>query len=310
MADNSNRTLVCSVLFIDIVGYSKKGVGDQVRLKQNLTAVLTSALEQVPPRERVVVDTGDGAAVTFLGDPEGALFCGLAVLDKVGEIPVRMGINLGPVSLMKDINGLDNVIGDGINVAERVMSFADPGQILVSRSFYEVASRLSDEYGRIFKNEGERMDKHVREHEVYSVADGVVARRAAGSLVPRPSADDAGAAAVSEPAKIFDAGENLIITGYSRSSVQEALDQLKAQGAAVMSEITQHNNKWMASCEHPAIQMSGCKVEEMGSVRIVTGPTRAAVTAKVEELAQFGAVLTREIECTADVWIAVCESRR
>jgi hypothetical protein len=58
------------------------------------------------------------------------------------------------------------------------------------------------------------------------------------------------------------------------------------------------------------VKMSGCKVEEMGSIRIVTGPTLAAVTAKVEELAQFGAVLTREIECTADVWIAVCESRR
>jgi hypothetical protein len=63
----------------------------------------------VSPRDRVVVDTGDGAAVTFLGDPEGALFVGLAVLDKVGEIPVRLGINLGPVSLVKDINGRDNV---------------------------------------------------------------------------------------------------------------------------------------------------------------------------------------------------------
>jgi hypothetical protein len=32
LADNTNRTLVCSVLFIDIVGYSKKGVGEQVKL--------------------------------------------------------------------------------------------------------------------------------------------------------------------------------------------------------------------------------------------------------------------------------------
>ena len=56
-----------------------------------------------------MVDTGDGAAVTFLGDPERALYVGLEVFDNVGELPVRMGINLGPVSLMKDLNGLDNV---------------------------------------------------------------------------------------------------------------------------------------------------------------------------------------------------------
>ncbi len=83
---------------------------------------------------------GDGAAITFLGDPERALFVALEVFDNVADLPVRMGINLGPVSLMKDLNDRDNVIGDGINVAQRVMSFAAAGELLVSRFFYEVAS--------------------------------------------------------------------------------------------------------------------------------------------------------------------------
>ena len=166
--ETANRTLVCSVLFIDIVGYSKKGVTEQVRIKRAFNAVLAGALEQVPARERVVVDTGDGAAVTFLGDPEGALFVALAVLDAVGEVPVRMGINLGPVSLMKDINGADNVIGDGINVAERVMSFAAQDQLLVSRSFFEVVSLLSPDYASLFRQEPSRTDKHERAHELYS----------------------------------------------------------------------------------------------------------------------------------------------
>ena len=162
MADQATRTLVGSVLFIDIVGYSKKGVADQVKLKRLFNDLLTAALEQVSPRERVVVDTGDGAAITFLGDPEGALFVGLAVLDKIGEIPVRLGINLGPVSLVKDINGRDNVLGDGINAAERVMSFAGQGQLLVSRSFFEVMSLLSGDYAALFKQERSRLDKHNR----------------------------------------------------------------------------------------------------------------------------------------------------
>jgi len=35
---------------------------------------------------------------------------------------VRIGINLGPAKLVKDINGQLNIIGDGINVAQRAAS--------------------------------------------------------------------------------------------------------------------------------------------------------------------------------------------
>src|SRR5258706_1229316 len=49
------------------------------------------------------------------------------------------------------------------------MGFAQPGQILVSRSYYEVVLHISEGYTRLFNYEGSRTDKHVREHEVYSV---------------------------------------------------------------------------------------------------------------------------------------------
>jgi hypothetical protein len=78
-----------------------------------------------------------------------------------------------------DLNGRMNIIGDGINVAQRVMSFSRPGQLLVSRSFYEVVSCLSRDYLHLFQHEGSRTDKHVREHEVYSVGGAPAARRVA-----------------------------------------------------------------------------------------------------------------------------------
>jgi len=95
------------------------------------------------------------------------------------QMKMRIGINLGPVKLVKDINSHPNIIGDGINVAQRVMSFAAPGQILVSRSFHEVVSRMSDDYDLLFHYEGSRTDKHVREHEVYAVQPGVPINRRA-----------------------------------------------------------------------------------------------------------------------------------
>src|SRR5256714_4479589 len=185
--ESSGRTLVCSVLFLDIVEYSKKPVSDQRQLKQEFNRLLSKALEQVPSRDRIILDTGDGAAVTFMGDPEDALFASMAVRDTAGALTVRLGVNLGPVRLVKDLNGQMNIIGDGINVAQRVMSFSHPGQLLVSRSFYEVVSCLSRDYANLFHHEGARTDKHVREHDVYSVVGGTPAsRRVADTVSPTP----------------------------------------------------------------------------------------------------------------------------
>ena len=182
MIEQPSRTLVCSIVFLDIVDYSAKPVAEQLLLKQSFNKLLSSALENVVPRDRVVLDTGDGAGITFLGDPEDALFVAMSLraaarAESSGALAVRIGINLGPVRLVKDINSQMNIIGDGINVAQRVMSFAQAGQLLVSRSFYEVVSCLSLDYASLFSYVGARTDKHVREHEVYSVGIGTDAAR-------------------------------------------------------------------------------------------------------------------------------------
>jgi class 3 adenylate cyclase len=182
MIEQPSRTLVCSIVFLDIVEYSTKPVAEQLLFKQAFNKLLSSALENVPARDRVVLDTGDGAAITFLGDPEDALFVAMSLraaarAEATGAIAIRIGINLGPVRLVKDINGQMNIIGDGINVAQRVMSFSQSGQLLVSRSFYEVVSCLSLDYASLFSYVGARTDKHVREHEVYSVGIGTDAAR-------------------------------------------------------------------------------------------------------------------------------------
>lgn len=189
----SNRTFICSVLFLDIVGYSKKPVAEQIQLKERLNALLTEALANVAPNDRIILDTGDGAALNFLGDPEDALFVSLSIRDALATpvphgpgLALRVGINLGPVKLVKDINGQPNIIGDGINVAQRVMSFAEPGQILVSRSYHEVVSRLSKDFAGLFHFEGSRTDKHVREHEVYAV------QAASREVLHRPAATKTG----------------------------------------------------------------------------------------------------------------------
>jgi class 3 adenylate cyclase len=180
----TNRTFICSTVFVDLVEYSKKSVAEQLALKDRFTSLLAESLQDIDVNERIILDTGDGAAMSFLGDPENALFVGMSLrqafksqdlTDPAATTPIRIGINLGPVKLVKDINGHPNIVGDGINVAQRIMSFADSGQILVSRSFQDVVSCLSDDYAALFKFEGSRTDKHVRDHEVYAVGDSAAA---------------------------------------------------------------------------------------------------------------------------------------
>lgn len=177
MEERSNKTIMCSVLFLDIIEYSKKSVTGQISLKERFNTYLSNAIHDVPVADRIILDTGDGAAINFLGDVEDALKSALSMREAMlNEDPnidppllVRIGINLGPVRLVRDINGQPNIVGDGINVAQRVMGFADASQILVSRSYYDAASRLSPAYAGMFHYQGSRTDKHVREHEVYAI---------------------------------------------------------------------------------------------------------------------------------------------
>ncbi|HKD09009.1 MAG TPA: tetratricopeptide repeat protein [Bryobacteraceae bacterium] len=173
--DKMDRTWLCSVLFMDIAAYSSQSVEIQIRLKERFNKYLSEALLDVPESERVILDTGDGAAICFLGAPEAAMFTALKLWRSFVEdcqkeslgLHVRLGVNLGPVKLVKDINGALNAIGDGMNAGQRIMSFASENQILVSQSYYEVVSRLSDDYKALFRLKGVETDKHIREHTVY-----------------------------------------------------------------------------------------------------------------------------------------------
>ena len=177
MNDRINKTSICSIVFLDIIDYSKKPDSEQIDFKNQFNDFINIALKDIAQNDRIILDTGDGAAIAYMGSPEDALFMALNIRDSIMKnneagqslMHVRFGINLGPVRVVKDINGRPNIIGDGINVAQRIMSFAQPNQILVSRSYYEITSRLTQEISQMFDYSGVKHDKHVRDHEVYSV---------------------------------------------------------------------------------------------------------------------------------------------
>lgn len=172
-----NRTWLCCVVFLDVVDFTQHHLQAQIVIKAHLDAQIQKLLINHGKDEYILLDRGDGAAVCFLVEPETALFFALDLRDAVGAqvnsgVPyeVRVGINLGPVKIVLDVNGDKTTLGEGINCAARIMDFAGPGQIYVSRSFYEVIGCLSQEYAELFSYLGKKADKHVREFDVYEVA--------------------------------------------------------------------------------------------------------------------------------------------
>lgn len=169
------RTLVCTLMALDLVGFAARPVDDQAALRKLFNDVMGKALRAIPPEVRIAVDTGTGAAVCFLGDPEEALQSALLLRDLLSQrcgavLPVRIGLHMGPVRIIADLNGRTSVVGDGINVAQRVMDFAQADQVLVSRAYYDVVSRITEDSAALFSPLGQYEDSHGRHHEVYSVA--------------------------------------------------------------------------------------------------------------------------------------------
>lgn len=107
-------------------------------------------------------------------------------------------------------------------------------------------------------------------------------------------------------AQYVETGHAILISGPSEASVRAALNAFVQQGSKVSSEVTQIGYTWVASCEKPA--SDDCKVEEFGFKRIVTGPSRAAVEAAVDQLVLSGARLVGEIEEADGRWVAVCDT--
>jgi class 3 adenylate cyclase len=178
----TGHTHLSSVLAANIVDFSRKPVTEQLLLKERFNALVATALAAVAADDRIVLDTGAGVAISFLGDPgdalrvAGKLRAAFRAALAAGAGPeVRIGIDLGPVRLVRGPGGTPSVVGDGINVAQRVSGFAAPGEILVSRAYHEALPDVVGDATQLFVHRGSHTDGQLRSHELYAVAESLPA---------------------------------------------------------------------------------------------------------------------------------------
>jgi serine/threonine-protein kinase len=134
---------VVHVLFLDIVGYSKRLTNEQQTLIDQLNQVVRSSEEfqAAEAAARLIkIPTGDGMALVFYKSPAQPVECALEIsraLKIYPQLRVRMGVHSGPVSAVTDLNDRTNAAGVGINIAQRVMDCGDAGHILLSQRVAE-----------------------------------------------------------------------------------------------------------------------------------------------------------------------------
>src|SRR5215831_12998976 len=138
------------VLFIDIVGFSKRLINEQRALLDTLNQIVrnTSAfLREEATGKLRKIPTSDGLALVFYTAKKEPVECTLEIARaniEHPELELRMGVHTGLVSGVIDVNESANVAGVAINMAQRIMDCGDAGHILLSKRVAEDLEQYGD----------------------------------------------------------------------------------------------------------------------------------------------------------------------
>jgi adenylate cyclase len=195
MNEGSVERRLAAILAADVVGYSRLMSLDE---EGTLAALRTIRRELIEPkiaqhRGRLVKTTGDGALVEFASAVD-ATRCAIEIQGAMAErgvtipaerrVELRIGINVGDI-VIED----GDIFGDGVNIAARIESIAQPGGVSISE---DVWRQVQGKVVADFVDTGEQSLKNIpRPVQVYRLRLGETAGAPSLSMSTSPSAPPA-----------------------------------------------------------------------------------------------------------------------
>jgi TolB-like protein/class 3 adenylate cyclase len=153
-----------AILAADVAGYSRLMHSDEEATHAKLTALLIDAVNPAIAERggRMVKNSGDGFLAEFPSAVE-AVRAAVLFQTRIRELTVgdaddgrlcfRVGINIGDV-----IAEPHDIFGDGVNIAARLESIAEPGGVCISSSAYD---QVRGKVGVEFADLGEQDLKNI-----------------------------------------------------------------------------------------------------------------------------------------------------
>ncbi len=178
MDEQGNETWLCSIVCIGILSDQAPDAVSRRAIHSRLRTLAHAVATAAPSGEHVVADMNDGIVLCLAGDPGRALSAARSLHDRLRgqagdaseSVRYRIGVHLASVQLVQNADGRRHPAGEGLTIAQRVMQFAAPEQLVVSRAFQQVATRLSPDQAQNFRSLGQRHDEHAREYLLYEIA--------------------------------------------------------------------------------------------------------------------------------------------
>jgi TolB-like protein/Tfp pilus assembly protein PilF len=163
---------LAAILYADVAGYSRLTGADEDATHRKLSEYLDRISGIVGSnRGRVMHYAGDAVLAMFEAVVD-ALTCATAIQETLKarseELPedrrleFRIGLNLGDV-----IEDRGDIYGDGVNIAARLESLAEPGGICISGTVYDaIGSKLAVSYEFMGEQQVKNIDQPVRAYRV------------------------------------------------------------------------------------------------------------------------------------------------
>lgn len=158
------RRRLAAILAADVVGYSRLMGADEMgtltSLKLHRRELVDLGISE--HHGRIVKTTGDGMLVKFASVVD-AVACAVKIQRSMvrrnvsilaeRQIIFRIGINLGDII----IDG-DDIFGDGVNIAARLETLCEPGEVCISRAAND---QIRDKLSMAFADLGEQIVKNI-----------------------------------------------------------------------------------------------------------------------------------------------------
>jgi len=162
-----------AILAADVVGYSRMVARDEPGTLQQFSTHVASVFEPAikAHKGRVIKTLGDGLLVSF-GSVVDALQCAVDVQSAMHarndgaaddrRMDFRIGLHMGDIVAEKG-----DIFGEGVNIASRLESIAEPGGICISARVHEdVLGRVKAEFDDLGEQRLKNMDRPVRAFKV------------------------------------------------------------------------------------------------------------------------------------------------